>query len=234
MKKITRFLSAVIAVLLLTGCISNPLFDFRTPDMKNADADALIQATLNELGLKYTVECVRITSSSNPPLVISETVEVEDAETIRYDLIEKYTGYWVKLSYFGNGFFKMTVRSDINAEPDEGGWSRFIYDNPEILELVNRLIIKPFDVEKFYEFEEEYINYLNNESEENLAFDKEVKDADFPDTSGGKSAWYSCHLSRHTDDGEYIFRTTLIEFACCIDPALIKETSSAQASSTPT
>ena len=137
MKKITRFLSAVIAVLLLTGCISNPLFDFRTPDMKNADADALIQATLNELGLKYTVECVRITSSSNPPLVISETVEVEDADYINYDLIEKYTGYWVSLSYFGNGFFTLTVQSDINAEPDEGGWSRFIYDNPEILELVN-------------------------------------------------------------------------------------------------
>ena len=234
MKKITRFLSAAIAILILTGCISNPLFDFRTPDMKNADADALIRATLNELGFKYTVECNKSVPSSSPTLVISETAEVDDADYINYDLIEKYTGYWVSLSYFGNGFFTLTVRSDINAEPDEGGWSRFIYDNPEILELVNRLIIKPFDVEKFYKFEEEYINYLNNESEENLASDKNVKDADFPDTSGGKSAWYICRLTPHTDDGEYIFRRTLIEFACCIDPTLIKETSSAQASSTPT
>ena len=233
MKKITRFLSSAIVILLLTGCISNPLFDFSTPDMKNADADALIQATLNELGLKYTVECTKSVPSSSPTLVITETAEVEDADYINYDLIEKYTGYWVCLSYFGNGFFKLTVQSDINAEPDEGGWSRFIYDNPEILELVNRLIIKPFDVEKFYKFEEEYINYLNNESEENLASDKEVKDADFPDTSGGNSAWYICRLTPHTDDGECVFRSTLIEFACCIDPALIKEPASAQASSTP-
>ena len=230
MKKIKSLLLIFSIILFLVGCEINRS-PYSTPDMKNVDADALIQATLNELGFKYTVKSTKFIVSSGDACNMSIETDVDNASGISYYMNENYAGYYVTLIYSGSGNIDLYVESKPNYEAEMAEWERFIYNNPKVLELLNKLIVKPYDIEKFYKFEEEYVSRSNKKGEEDLWF-HESKRAEFPDISGGKYTEYRCWLAENTDPGE-IRHKTYISFHAHIDPALIKETSSAQASSTP-